>query len=181
MKRNKKIILLIGILIIIAILTIYPYIEFKKNNKLYKFTYSSDWSEFEENMCYGENYSYNEERNITISGWDIKEFFIFKVLILDYKKGNICATEYLLEEEYINKVINEAQIIENEKNIDLSKLIEGKTAIVGNKKYFYDEDKIQIIYQLNGKEEEMFIFYIEDLLIIQIGLTDEGPKFIAYK
>lgn len=179
----KSIISKVIILVIIIgiFLIVYPNIEFRKNNKLYKFTYSEDWSEFEENMCYNESYSYNNKRDISIYSWDIKKFLFFKVLVLDYKKGNVCNTEYLLEEEYIHRVISEADFISNEKNIDLKKLIEGKKAIVGNKRYFGNDYETFIEYKLDGEYKEMYIFYNDDLLIIQIGLSDEGPKFIAYK
>ena len=36
-------------------------------------------------------------------------------------------------------------------NIDLSKLIEGKKAIVSNKKYFGNDYKNSIYYKLDGK------------------------------
>jgi len=38
-----------------------------------------------------------------------------------------------------------------------------------------------IYYVLDGKSEVMYVFYVDDLLIIQVGYSDEGPKFIAYK
>ena len=34
---------------------------------------------------------------------------------------------------------------------------------------------------INGKYETMYTFYVDDLLVIQVGLRDEGAKFIAYK
>ena len=61
--------------------------------------------------------------------WDLKRFLIFKILISDYKNGNLCDMEYLLEESYIKEFINNA------------KIINGKTPIVGNKSYFTDGDK----------------------------------------
>ena len=100
---------------------------------------------------------------------------------LNYKKGNICASEYLLEEDYINDFLDRAVINENVNNIDVSNLIEGKSAIVSNKKYFGNDYSNGIWYQLDGKEEVMYIFYVDDLLVIQVGYSDEGAKFIAYK
>lgn len=49
--------------------------------------------------------------------------------------------EYLLEESYIREFINNAKIIENVDNLNIEKLIKGKTPIVGNKSYFTDGDK----------------------------------------
>ena len=38
-----------------------------------------------------------------------------------------------------------------------------------------------ITYTLNNRHETMYVFYQYDLLVIQVGLSDEGPKYIAYK
>ena len=70
---------------------------------------------------------------------------------------------------------------DNNKNIDLGKLIKNKKAIVANKRYFDNPYDTQIDYILDGRHETMYVFYVEDLLVIQVGLSDEGPKFIAYK
>ena len=180
---KKKLLITFGIIIVIIGLGlfIYPMIEFYKGDKLYVLTYKEDWSEWEENMCYGENYSYNEERNISIYGWEFKNFLFFKWFELDYKKGNVCDTEYYLEEEYIQRIINEAEIEYNEDNIDLAKLIEGRKAIEGKKRYYGNEYNLGMTYKLDGRYEELFVFYLDDLLIIQVGCSDEGPKYIAYE
>lgn len=181
MKKKILIIFVIIFTLIITGLIIYPHIEFYKNGNLYKFTYSSDFSEWEQNMCYSESYSYNEKRDISIYNWDFKEFLFFKMFILEYKNGNVCETEYLLEEEYIQRIINEAEIVYNDNNIDLSKLIAGKKAIVGNTRYLGNDYETQMTYILDNRYEDLFVFYKDNLLIIQVGLSDEGPKFIAYE
>ena len=86
-----------------------------------------------------------------------------------------------MEESYINDFINNAKIEHNEYNIDIAKLIEGKEAIVGNIKYLGNEYGKAIYYVLNGKHEVLYIFYVDNLLVIQVGYSDEGPKYIAYK
>jgi hypothetical protein len=63
----------------------------------------------------------------------------------------------------------------------LATLIIDKKAIVGNKKYFGNDYLNSIEYILDGKEEIMYLYYLDDLLVIQVGLSDEGPKYIAYK
>ena len=64
---------------------------------------------------------------------------------------------------------------------DIKKLIEDKEAIIGNTRYSGNDYETEIGYILNGEENVMYILYVEDLLVIQIGYSDEGPKFIAYK
>ena len=181
---KKKLIITIAMFIVIglAIYFIYPQIEFTKGNKLYVMTFKEDWTEWDENLCYNESYSYNEKRNISIYNWDFKSIGIFKYFVLEFKEGNMCETEYVLEEEYINRIIKEATIIENTANIDLAKLIKNKKAIIGNRRY-YKEDKYDYIeFKLDNETKEMYIFKNEEgLLIIQIGNSDEGPKYIAYK
>jgi len=106
----------------------------------------------------------------------------FKWFKISYKKGNVCANEYLLEESYIEDFLENAQIQSNEDKVDLAKLIEGKEAIVANKRYPWDDSSSYISYILDGKYMDMYIYTNEDgLIVIQVGLSDEGPKYIAYK
>ena len=64
----------------------------------------------------------------------------------------------------------------------MANLIKNKTVITSNKRYpSYDNSKY-IGYILDGKYMDMFITETEEgLIIIQVGLGDEGPKFIAYQ
>ena len=180
---RKKIFLVSVILffIIISLLILYPNIEINKDNKIIKFSYSDDISRFEDEDCYSESYFYNKKRDISIYNYDFKKFLFFHIIIIEYKEGNICDTEYLLEESYINDFVNNAEIEENENNIDISKLIANKEAIVGNTRYQGNEYDNAIYYILKGKQEVLYVFYIDDLLVIQVGYSDEGPKYIAYK
>ena len=180
--KKKAIIVLISIVIVLIIGLIFlPLIEINKDNKLYVFTYSDSYGEFEENLCYGESVSYNEKRDISITSWDIKKVLFFYMITMDYEKGNLCDSEYVLEEEYIINFINNAEIIENENNINLSELIEGKTAIVSNEKYPGNDYENAIYYSLDGKEDVLYIYYYDNALVIQVGLSDEGPRYIAYR
>lgn len=169
------------IIVIILLFIIYPFIEIKKENKIYKFSYSESYGEFEENLCYSESYSYNEKRDISIYNWDVKKFLFFKILVLEFKEGNVCETEYYLEHDYILNFIENAEIEENEWNIDVAKLIENKEPIESNTRYTGNEYDKSIYYKLDGKYEVMYIFNKDDLVIFQIGYSDEGPKYIAYK
>jgi len=178
----KKIVIIISLIIVLLILFLcLPYIPINKNNKLIYISYNGDISKYEDYTCYHENVSYNEKKNISIVDININKYFIFYIITLEYEKGNLCETEYLLEESYIKDFIEHAQIIDNSKNINLKKLIEGKKAIVGNTKYLGNDYETRIEYKLNDVEETMYIFYQDDLLIIQVGSPDESTKFIAYK
>ena len=75
------------------------------------------------------------------------------------------------------------QSIFQKKNIskESSKLIAGKKAIVGNTRYLGNDYETQMTYILDNRYEDLFVFYKDNLLIIQVGLSDEGPKFIAYE
>ena len=85
MKKKILIITITIIIVILSFLIIYPNIEFRKDNKLYYFTYSDNSDEWDMNLCYDESYSYNEKRDISIKGWEYKKFLFFKLFILDYK------------------------------------------------------------------------------------------------
>ena len=187
----KKVIIILGIVLVMIgiILVIYPFIEFKNDGYLYIMTYakeeynSKDYQELESGQsCYDESYFYNKKRNLSITSWEYKGFWFFKYHKLGYKEGNLCDNEFVLEESYIKRFINEAEIQEGSDNVDLAKLINGKKAIIQNKRYPWSDDASYIAYKLDGKFEEMFVHTNEDgILIIQVGNSDEGPKYIAYK
>ena len=178
---NKFKIVVIIFILIISLLIIYPFINLDTGEAIYVFSYSTDIDKYVNNSCYDESYFYFEDKDISIYEFNYYRFNFFHMIKLNYKKGNICASEYLLEEDYINDFLDRAVINENVNNIDVSNLIEGKSAIVSNKKYFGNDYSNGIWYQLDGKEEVMYIFYVDDLLVIQVGYSDEGAKFIAYK
>ena len=181
MKKKGILITLITLSIIGLFLIIYPHIEIQTKEKLIAFRYHDYIDEFEDELSYGEIYAYYAKRDISVRNYEFKKFWFFHVITMDYIEGNFCATQFRLEESYIQDFIERAEIQENVANIDIAKLIEGKTAIVGNKRYKGNDYEKGIFYQLDGKYEEMYIFYKEDLLVIQVGSPDELPKFIAYK
>lgn len=182
-KSKKGIIITVSIILtVICILLIaYPFIEIDNGKKLIICSYSDDISEFEENPSYNELYFYNEERDISVKTFDFKKFLFFHIIELGYIKGDARKTEFVLDEAYINDWIENAVITDNSDNIDLKKLIGDKTAVVGNKRYTTDDSKSAVFFELHGKEDEMYIFYVDDLLVIQVGSPDESPKYIAYK
>ena len=181
-KLKKKIIIGLAVLAAVAVcLIIYPTVEFQHNGKLVRLSYSDDLSEYEENASYDETFFYYKKRDISIKTFDIKKFLCFYVITMEYEKGNLADTQFLLEEDYIENFLKNAEITENPENIDLAKLIEGKTAIVKSKRYLGNDYETAIYYKLDGRHEVMYIFYTDDLLVLQIGHSDEGPKFIAYK
>ena len=100
---------------------------------------------------------------------------------MEYEEGNYCDTQFVLEEDYIRDFLERAEIEENVNNLDIAKLIEGKEAIVGNTRYLGNDYENGIFYVLDGKYEELYVFYVDDLLVIQVGSPDESPKYIAYR
>lgn len=179
---NKKFKIFFAIIIFSAIfLAVYPKIEINTGNTIYKCSYTDDFSEFEQNQTYNEAYCYNEERDISIHDFNVKSFLCFHVIIMEYVDGDMRETEFILEEDYIHNFLENAEIESNESDINLAELIKDKKAIVGNTRYLGNDYENAIYYTLDGKHDVLYIFYTEDLLIIQVGYSDEGPKFIAYK
>ena len=179
---KKKIIILISIILIIGIiLLLLPLIVIDKDNKIMYLSFKEDFSKYEEITCYDDGLSYYKEKDITIKSIDVEKKFIYYLITLGYVDGNLCASEFMMEEDYMDKFLSSAEILSNDKNIDVKKLIAGKTPILKNKRYNGNDYEKFIEYKLDGREEIMYIFYQDDLLIIQVGFSDEGPKFIAYK
>jgi hypothetical protein len=180
---KKKIIIVSIIVLFIGLLfVLIPYIKIDTGSKIIYLKYNDFIDkEYEENMCYHESVSYVKSKNISINKINIEKRFIFYLFTLEYVHGNLCDTEYVLEESYIEDFINNAKITYNSHNLDIEKLIEGKTAIVSNTRYLGNEYDTFIDFKLDGRYEIMYIFYKDDLLIIQVGSADESTKFIAYK
>ncbi len=166
---------------IAALLIIYPHIEIDTGKSLVRFSYSDRLDDYEDNASFGEVYFYNEEHDVSLYTFDIRKFWFFYVIVMDYVEGDARETQFVLGEEYIKNFIKNAEIEHNSENIDLEALIEGKTAIPDNKRYLGNDYNTAIYYVLNGRHEVMYIFESEGLLVIQVGNTDEGPKYIAYK
>lgn len=180
MKLWKKLAVLIGVLLVVG-LVIYPNIEIDTGEKLIACNYNGDFSKYDENHSYNEIYAYNEKYDVSIRTFDVSNFLFFYVISMEYVEGDARKTEFILEESYIEHFLKDAQIKENEKNIDLEKLIEGREAIVSNTRYTGNDYDYGICYKLDGKYEELWVFHVDDLLVIQVGSPDELPKFIAYK
>jgi hypothetical protein len=100
---------------------------------------------------------------------------------MDYIEGNYCDRQYHIESSYIDDLIARGEITDNEWNLDLAKILQGKTAVEGNKKYPGNEYDKAIYYLLDGKDEVVYIYESEGMTILQVGYSDEGPKYIAYK
>jgi hypothetical protein len=181
MKKALIIIASVFVLFIVTALIAYPHIEFKTEDKLIRFSYTDDFSEYDDNHSYNELYAYNEKHDVSIKSFDVKKFLFFYVIEMEYIPGDFREVQFILEESYIENFIKNAKICENDKNIDIASLIEGKEAIVGNTRYTGNDYTTGIFYELDGRYEEMYVFFVDDLLVIQVGSPDELPKFIAYK
>ena len=181
MKKKILISIIIVTVIVGLFLLIFPTVEIQKEDKLIAFRYTDDITEFESEISYNESYVYYADRDITITDFNFKKFLFFHVISMEYKEGNYCDTQFVLEEEYIKDFLERAEIEENVNDLDIATLIEGKEAIVGNTRYLGNDYENAIFYVLDGKYEEMYVFYVDDLLVIQVGSPDESPKYLAYK
>lgn len=174
---KEKIIIVVLIIILVGL----PFIKIRTNDTIKYISFVDDFSEYEYNDCYNESVYYYEKEDISITSMSSQKVFLFYIITLAYEEGNLCDYEYYLESSYIDDVIENAEIINNYKNIDLAKLIKGKSPIESNTLYLGNDYETMIDYKLNGKYETIYIFYKEDLLIFQVGSRDDGAKFIAYE
>ena len=182
LKKKTMLFCLIPIAVLLVVFfVLYPHVSFKSDGKLYVCSYSDDFSEFEENPSYNEVYFYNEQRDLSLKGFEVKSFLCFYVLSFDYVEGDVRETQFMLEQAYIDRWLKNAVIKENPDNIDIAALIRDKQAIVGNKRYFDNDYNRSITYVLDGKWETLYVFESEGLTVIQVGSPDECPKFIAYR
>ncbi len=180
MKKILIISLCISVFISAALIA-YPHIEFKSGGKYIACRYSGNIEQFEDELSPDERYAYYKKADISVNNYKVKKFLFFYLIKMDYIEGNYMDSMYFLEEEYINSVLDKAKIIENTGNIDLAELLKGKTAIEGNVKYPGNEYDNEIVYKLDGETGTLFVYEHDGMVCIQVGNTDEGPKYIAYK
>lgn len=191
MKKKVFVIIAIAAVLIAAGLLIYPHITIQQENQLIACRYSDDLSEFESQVSADERYTYYADKDVTWTGFDFQKYGPFYVLTFDIQPGNLIEGMYLLEETYISSFLDRAVIDVVEKDYkeveltkdDIAAMLYGKTAIVSNQRYTcpdYDA-AYRIYYQLDDTENIMYIFEADGLLAIQVGYSDEGPKFIAYE
>jgi hypothetical protein len=181
MKRKVIIGIAVGIVLVGICLLLYPTIEIQTSNQMIAFRYTDYIDEFETELSSDERYGYYAEKDVSVNNYQFHKFWFFHVITMDYIDGNYCETQYQLEESYIKAFVEHAEITENDKGVDIAKLIEGKTAVVGNTRYSRTEHDAVVYYILNGKEEVLYVYYSDELLVIQVGDTDEGPRYIAYR
>ena len=181
MKKKFLVSGLIFAMVLVIVLLLLPKIVIYGDNKVTFISYSDDISKFESSSCYDESYYYYKDLDISINSFKIEKRLFLYFITLEYEKGNVCDKEFVLEKAYIDKFLQDAVIESNENNIDIGALLDGREAIVGNVRYSEDELIGSIYYVLDGEESVIRVFYSGELLIIQVGASDEGPKYIAYK
>lgn len=187
LKKNKFFKVFITIFVILAILVFsllfIDKIKITSGNEIRYISLDSDVSWIDDNSitCYDESYTYLKDRDVSINSINSKKVWFLWYHRLTFKEGNVCEYEFFIDEKDFLYMITKGEVIENEDKLDLTKMIKGKEAITGNKKYDLEEDRKFIMLKVDGEEKEIYVNERESLLVIQIGNTDEGPKYIAYK
>ncbi|MBR3755860.1 MAG: hypothetical protein IKK48_02015 [Firmicutes bacterium] len=191
MKRKPLRILAAAAVFIAAVLLIYPNITIQTEAQLIACRYSDDTSAFETEISADECYVYDATRNVTWSGFDVKKFGPFYVLIFETEPGNAIASKYALDPGYMDTFLARAEIELVEKDYkeiafdvdDVAALLSGKTPMEAGGRYTCPDYDVatKIYYTLDGEESFMSIYETDGLLVVQVGYPDEGPKFIAYK
>lgn len=187
LKKNKffKVFvpIIVILLILVFILLFIDKIKITVGNEIRYMSLSSDVLWIEENSitCYDDGLTYLKDKGITIKNIDFKKVGFLWYHRVTFEEGNLCDYEFYIEEKDFLYMITKAEIVDNEDELDLTKMIKGKKAIVGNKRYPWVDDYKYIGLNIDGKYKEVYITERDDLLVFQIGNSDEGPKYIAYK
>ena len=186
-KKNKVLKIFFTIFIIIAVLVFsllfIDKIKITVGNEIRYISLDSDvsWIDEDSITCYDESYTYLKNKDITIKDIDLKEIGFLWYYKLTFEEGNVCEYEFYIDEKDFLYMISKGEVVENEDNLDLVQMIKGKKAIVENKKYSWEEDYKYIGLNIDGEYKEIYVTEREDLIVIQIGNSDEAPKYIAYK
>ena len=187
LKKNIFFKIFITIFIIVAILAFsllfIDKIKITSGNEIRYISLNEDDSWIDDNSitCYDESYTYLKDKGVTIKDIKVKKVLFLWYHTLTFEEGNVCEYEFFIDEKDFLYMITKGEVIENEDKVDLTKMIKGKTAITGNTKYTWVDDYKYIMLKVDGKDMEIYVTERDGLLVIQIGNTDEGPKYIAYK
>jgi len=139
------------------------------------------WTEENAITCYDDGITYKKDKDISIKSIDFKRVGFLWYHRIKFEKGNLCDYEFYITEKDFLYMISKAEIVENEDKIDLLDMIKGKEAIVGNTRYTWEEDYKYLGIKVDGNYKEIYVTERDGLLVIQIGNSDEGAKYIAYK
>lgn len=187
LNKNKFFKVFITVFVIILVLAFallfIDKIKITVGNEIRYVSLSSDvlWLEDNSITCYDDGFTYLKDKGITIKNIDFKKVGFLWYHRITFEEGNLCDYEFYIEEKDFLYLITKGEVISNEDNLDLSKMIKGKEAIVGNTRYPWEDDYKFIQYKLDDKYYELYITEREELLVIQIGNSDESPKYIAYR
>ena len=186
-KKNKVLKVFVTIFIIIAVLVFsllfIDKIKITVGNEIRYISLDNDISWIDDNSitCYDESYTYLKDKNISIKDIDFKEVGFLWYHKLTFEEGNVCEYEFYIDEKDFLYMISKGEIVENKDKLDLVQMIKGKVAITGNKRYSWEDEYKYMGLNIDGEYKEIYVTEREDLLVIQIGNSDEGPKYIAYK
>ena len=187
LTKNKVLKVFITIFIILAILAFcllfVDKIKITSGNEIRYISLNVDisWIEEDSVTCYDDGYTYLKKKDISIKNIDIKKVGFLYYHTLKFEKGNVCDYEFYIEEKDFLYMITKGEIVENEDKLDLPKMIKGKEAIVGNTRYPWEDNHKYVGLNINGEYKEIYVTERDGLVVIQIGNSDEGPKYIAYK
>ena len=93
-------------MILTGFLIAYPFIKIDTGNTLIICNYNGDFSKFDKNHSYNELYCYDEERDISINSFDVKNFLFFYTVSMNYIEGDFRKTQFVLKESYIENFLN---------------------------------------------------------------------------
>jgi hypothetical protein len=158
-------------------------IKVTSGNEIRYISLDSDVSWLDDNSitCYDESYTYLKDRNVSIKDIDFKKVWFLWYHKLTFVEGNVCETEFFIDEKDFLYMITKGEIVDNEDEVDFNKLIKDKEAIVGNTRYSWEDNHKYVGLNINGEYKEIYVTERDGLVVIQIGNSDEGPKYIAYK
>lgn len=141
--------------------------------------------------CYDESVFYDSKNDISITKYKINKNSFFNEITIKYDKGNLCATEYVLDDDYLvmfdNIKVIDSYIYKNNKKKEFNKLINLVldinlfNRVTKNEVSNYDDGyKIEVNYTYEEKGYSMMVYNSDRYLVVEIVDNNDAHRYAYY-
>lgn len=130
--------------------------------------------------CYDESYFYDLKNNITYGQYEIKSNFLFSKIKISYSNKNICADEYVLNDNWLD-IFKASTITDYNINYEsiIAKLTNAKRLPLAGIIEFNDQYQVSYLNQNKGYSL-YFTVYSDNVVGIIVLDANDAKKYAIY-